>query len=97
MALIRLEEANEKIPVKAGKNWRQQIINASGNYIRRQIARALPDVFEDYKMKLNAGTPFEETTNNLKRQDDILKIVNRFKEHVLRGRELNGEPRNFNF
>ncbi len=95
-ALSELEYTPFKIPTAAYYDWKQGIINALYKYETQQVADAMKLAFEDYNMRREMGIPFES-----KDMDRLYKGWEKnmevWRERILTGRELLGEPRDFNF
>ncbi len=90
-----LQIAGETVEMDYNENWRQGIIDAANGYRRKRILQELPKVYKDYNFRLSISLPFEDTHD---RKHDIASIkVEHRKEDILDAREINGEPRNFNF
>ncbi|CAN5276906.1 hypothetical protein BH11BAC6_BH11BAC6_12150 [soil metagenome] len=92
--VIMLHDVKEKIPVKANKDWRQALINAYETYNRNHVVEALTYVYSDYQNRIANGLGFQwqDTQNNYMKE-----LAENVRNQILRGRELNGEPRDFNF
>lgn len=87
-----LESIYEPVPIKAHHDWKQALVLAKIRYVNLKIAEALPQAFEEYKMKQDLGLPQQQKADEKQRAFyDSLKVG------VLEGREINGEPRNFDF
>jgi hypothetical protein len=85
-----LSRADKTVPIDSWFDWREAIHKAASRYCREKIADALPVAFEQYKMHLDANISFEAPT-------DRMGISKWYRDAVLTGRELNGEPRDFDF
>jgi hypothetical protein len=96
-ALEELEYTPFKVPVAAYYDWKQGLANALYKYETQQVADAMKLVFEDYKMRLEMGIPFEdnESYDGQKKQWEI--NMNTWRDRILQGRELLGEPKNFDY
>ncbi|PJJ48538.1 hypothetical protein [Hymenobacter chitinivorans] len=100
-----LADARGPWPVPTHADWRQGIYAAAARLHRELLLAALPAVFEDYEFRLQAGlqpAPPDEyrAYHDDKPAEDPAKecrIMPYLKEGILRGRELAGEPRNFNY
>jgi hypothetical protein len=68
-------------------------MKAARMYENKLLSRALPMAYEQYCMKLQTGIAFYEDQPPVEDDDN----TNRVKEQILNGRELNGEPRDFNY
>ncbi len=96
-ALSKLEYIPFKVPVKAHYDWKQGLVQALYKYETRQVADAMKVVYEDYLMRRELGMEpdnlleFEDREEQWKKNNDL------HRERILKGRELKGEPRDFNF
>ncbi|MFI5217944.1 MAG: hypothetical protein ACHQNT_00550 [Bacteroidia bacterium] len=95
-ALYLLQLSEKIIPVQKNKNWKEAVINAALQFKKKKIAEALIQVFDEYKMRLKAGIPFQTETDLLRQQIAKAK-ADRYKEQILKARKLNGESADFNF
>ena len=87
--LDMLGKADKPVAVQGWFDWKEAIHKAADNYRKEKIMEALPSAFEQYRMKVDMGIPFEEKKPLL--PDDW------YNQAILRGRELNGDPFDFNF
>jgi hypothetical protein len=94
-AMFNLQDCYESLPVFGIHNdWKEAIIATAGHWVDMQTARALPVVHDEYLFRRQSGIahPFsEEQVNTYKALADMVR------EQILLGRELSGEPRDFNF
>ncbi len=88
-----LTGVKEKIPIEANDDWREGLIEAFEAYERKQIKEALPYAYSDYQMRRELNID----TADQKKKSDNAEHARFRREQILRGRELNGEPRDFNF
>ena len=91
-ALRTLESISETIPIEAHENWQEAVCIALEKYENRKIAEALPTAFEDYLFKRENGIGYE-----VRQEGWWTKAIEHTGNEILRGRELAGEPRNFDF
>ncbi len=95
-ALDLLYMAKRLVPIEQNDDWRDGIKCATERYTREMIIEALPDAMRAYQEYLKTGAPLLGMTD----RDQLVfrnNMIQRFEERILRGRELNGEPRDFNF
>lgn len=85
-----LGRADSIVPIKGWFDWREAIHKAAHQYRCEKIAEALPHVYEQYQMSVDLELAFEEP-------EPIFKLDDWYHNAILRGRELNGEPKDFNF
>ena len=85
-------EAGEPIPVSSHSNILEAIEIAYNRYYLKKIAAHLPMAYESYlfnkQMHISAAKELEPFYD---------EIRTKYKEKILNGRELNGEPRNLDF
>ncbi len=91
-AVVTLSDASEEWPINYNKNWRQGILDAANEYTRKKLLEELPKAYKDYLFRIKSGLGFE-----LHFQSKYSFGSSSNKERILDGRELNGEPRDFNF
>jgi hypothetical protein len=96
-AIRLLEEAEQPVYMPGGLEWKEAIIKCGRQYINTIIADELDVVFESYQMlqDLKMTKSYDEKT--LLEAYHQVKLINMMEEDILGGRELNGEPRDFNF
>jgi hypothetical protein len=101
-----LWDAKGPWPVAAHADWRQGIVLAAQELHRALLLAALPAVFEDYQFRLATGLApaapdqYRAYHDTDKPDDDPEKKcgpIEAWTEHILRGRELAGEPLDFEF
>lgn len=90
--LDEIIEAGEPIPVSSHRDILEAIEIAYNRYFLKKIAAHLPMAYESYlfnkQMHINSAKEIEPF---------YYEIRNKYKERILNGRELNGEPRNLDF
>jgi hypothetical protein len=90
--LDEIIEAGEPIPVSSHHDILEAIEIAYNRYFLKKIAAHLPMAYESYlfnkQMHINSAKEIEPF---------YYEIRNKYKERILNGRELNGEPRNLDF
>ena len=77
-------------------NWRESLLKTARNYEKEKIYEALSAAYRNYLNRLKMGIGFnndstEENTNF------YISLIAGYKERILKGRALNGEPEDFNF
>ena len=97
LALRNLEYIPFKVPVTGYYDWKLGLANAHYKYETQQVADAMKLVFEDYNMRREMGIPFENTESYEGHIKGWEKNMHGWRESVLKGRELLGEPRDFDF
>ena len=94
-AIKTLKFADEPIYPDPNLDWRAGIIDAADNYTKQKIIEALPGVYENYLFRVKTGLAFELVKT--RRMDKVDRAGKILRELILKGRELLGEPRDFNF
>ena len=89
--LHRLKHMDVVLPGKANTDWRLALIESWNEYRKKSISEAIVQVYEEYLFHVQTGIAWQ--TGEIK--PATLKTVNDLKEKFLRGRELAGEPRDF--
>ncbi|MGP8214274.1 MAG: hypothetical protein ACLQQ4_01790 [Bacteroidia bacterium] len=92
LAFKELKELSDIVPIRACTDWRDAMIEAWENYRRKQIQRLLPLVYEDYLQKQELGISYENEDSA-----EINEELDEWKVAITKGRELSGEPGDFNF
>jgi hypothetical protein len=92
LELELLSEAEEMVPMQAHSDWRTAIQNTARSYERKKIAEALPQAWEEYRINIDLGIGFPIADHS-----DQSWLVDLYKEMILRGRVLNGEPEDLMF
>ena len=86
-----LEDADEPFPIYGEHtDWKLALIATANQYKKLKTIKALPAVYDEYLFRKQSGIAYPPPENNLGLWDNL-------KEMVLKGRELAGEPRDFNF
>ncbi len=91
-AIETLQNATEDLEINYNRSWRAGIITAANEYKRKRLFEELPKAYNDYQFRLANGLGFKmhfEKRHKYSAEFD--------KKIILDGRELNGEPRDFNF
>jgi hypothetical protein len=96
-AIDILAEAPNAIHVSGPQEWRTGIINCAKNYKNSIIADDLDVIFEEYQMLASLGIKKSELIENYREEYAKDDIIQNYYNNILTGRELNGEPRDFNF
>ncbi len=80
------------LPVEASDDWRKALISAWDNYEKEQTIAYLTLAYDDYLFRVENKIKFPE-------QDAAFcwSLAENARKEILRGRELNGEPADFNF
>jgi len=89
-----LLSAKEKVPIEANEDWLEGIRNTAKRYERMKIAEALPLAWEQYKMNVDMGIGFPISEGDIEHGNYITGI---YRNNIIQGRILNGEPGDLNF
>lgn len=91
MLIYNMIEENEYIPIEAHYDFREALKKAYTKFKNKNIAEHLPMAHEQYLFNKKMGF----LVDSEKRDYDEIK--EKYRNAILTGRELNGEPRNFDF
>ncbi|MBC7523351.1 MAG: hypothetical protein H7239_02790 [Flavobacterium sp.] len=89
-----LEELNglhDLVPVPSHYDFREALEKGYNRYYLNKIAEHLPIAYEQYLFHKKMGLSFES------KKDEMIDVRVFLTKRILKGRELNGEERNFNF
>jgi hypothetical protein len=92
-----LLKVNEPLPIKASWNWLEGLQELKNEYRGKKQLEVLDDVYSEYLLRISNDIPldfdeqYEHMANSAKGLGDA------FKEKVLLGRKILGEPQDFNF
>ena len=96
MAIEILKSTDRPVYFDSTLNWYKAIYKAAFKYENQKTAEALDFVYDQYLMMKELGiSPEKDDPYNV--LDIYEKIKRETREAILKGRELNGEPRDFNF
>ncbi len=79
-----------RLPIEANRDWRRGLIAAWEKFEKEQVVTALPAAYDNYLFMLENKIAFPK-------EDDLKWFSDTLKKQILGGRELNGEPRDFDF
>jgi hypothetical protein len=94
-AIKVLKLAEEKIYLSSAKEWNTSIIDASHEYVKKRLVQDLPGAYKSYMFRIENKIPFEEDESRHDQWLDEYRM--KYREEILKGRELMGEPRDFNY
>ncbi len=83
----------EQIPISANENWIDALYETAIGHRQEKVREILPAVYEEYLMKKMSGIIFDP--EKIHYENKILEKWH--KTAILDGRELCGEPRNFDY
>jgi hypothetical protein len=96
-AIEMLEEATVRIIMPGGYEWHEAILKCAQDYESDMIIKELDSLYDEYRMFNELGI-FKGTSNDeLMEEYNKDTIVQMLTGFLLRGREMNGDPRDFNF
>ena len=87
-----LKELRLPVPIEAGADWRVAVREAAYNYRKQQLLQNLPTAFEAYCQRREWGIAQPSLS-----EQEYTEYANFQEKCILDGRELLGEPRNFDF
>lgn len=94
-AITQLQNAQVEVPIEANKDWREGIIVAAWKYERTRLVGALDVAFAKYEFNRSLGIAYPEP--DPVRVAEFQRQLDMHAKEILDGRELMGEPRNFDF
>lgn len=101
-AVDYLTDQEEVISLVKHKDWREQLLRTAERHKWKQVADAMPSVYAGYRMRMETGLgyPLQEKMWPYGPGGSMVEIhslATEQKQIILRGRELNGEPPDWNF
>ena len=87
-----LSEEGFPLPIHGWFDWKEAIQKIADNLRLQKIAEALPEAYQQYCMQYDMNLGFPEDNPDYWKEN-----TERWKGYILRGRELNGEPMDFDF
>ena len=88
--LDELANADRIVPMQGWFDWREAVHKAADKYRREKIIEAMPSAYQQYRFRVEANLGFEKDEN-------YVDLNEWYYNAILRGRELNGEKRDFDF
>jgi hypothetical protein len=92
-----LISADRPIHFDSNLNWDKAIFTAVLKYENRKIVEAMDFVYEEYLMLKNLGVAKDENPEKIAEEYKTDEICKMYREGLLRGRVLNGDPPDFNY
>jgi hypothetical protein len=89
-----LWEIEEELPSEAAETWQDGLLRTKDRYERQQFLAALPAAYQDYRQRIELNIPIPRKSRSRDLYERVRQIQRR---HILRGRELCGEPQNLEF
>ena len=94
-AMSDLEDCFEPFPIAPGiTDWKEALIITAKQWTNTKIARNLHFFYEDYLFRNATGIA---NACDAEQVASYRRMADNHKENILLGRELSGEPRDFNF
>ena len=87
-----LKDLDEPVPIEAGPDWRLAVRQASYAYRKQKLLANLPLAYEAYCQRREWGIAQPPVDD-----DESHNVADWLYDALLKGRELLGEPRDFNF
>lgn len=94
-AIEKLQNAQEPVPIEANEDWREGVIRTAWKYERKRLVKAVDVAFQNYEFNRSLGISYPEP--DPARTEYLRKELDYVAGEILDGRELMGEPRNFDF
>lgn len=96
-ALDLLQEATIPIMMPGGYEWHRAIIKCAKMYESEMIIKELDALYDEYRMFNELGIYKGSSSEELQKDYENDGIAQMLRGFILRGRELTGEPKDFNF
>jgi hypothetical protein len=96
-AIQVLFSADRSVYFSKHLNWDKAIIDAVNRYTTIRIVESIDFVYEDYKMMRELGISKYESKEVIRAEYEKESIAAIYRDYILRGRILNGEPADFNY
>lgn len=94
-AIRLLNEADYPVYMPGGYEWSEAIVRCAQQYINKIISEEIDTLFEEYQMLLGIGIGSPEKDYSAKYKSAGAVLI--MEQFILRGREIKGEPKDFNF
>jgi hypothetical protein len=95
-AIKILEKTNTPLLIERGMVWHKAIIHCAERYITDKVLEVLDTVYDEYIMFNKLGIAKRFSPEELK-EEYYKSMCQNYSEMILKGRELSGEPRDFDF
>ncbi|HEX2936389.1 MAG TPA: hypothetical protein VHO72_13630 [Bacteroidales bacterium] len=95
-AIKILSNADRPVLIESGMVWHKAVIHCAERYITDRVLEVLDSVYDEYITVTNLGISKRFTPEDLEKEYDK-SMFQHCSEMILKGRELCGEPRNFDF
>lgn len=92
-----LQTADRPIYMKSDLTWDKALMAAAKEYRNTKIVEALAFAFDEYLMMKELGFSKDKSPEEIMKEYNNDYIVQLFREKILEGRVLNGEPKDFKY
>jgi hypothetical protein len=96
-AIWMLQEAEIPVIMPGGLEWRDAILLCANQYQNAVISENLDVVLEEYQMFSELGISKGLSSDEIREEYNKFGLLQYIAQSILRGRELCGEPMDFNF
>ena len=96
-AIEILYNADRPVHFSSDLNWNMAIMEAVKRYSNTRIVEAVDFVFEQYNLMKDLGISKYANKKKIKEEYEQDMIVGIYRDSILKGRALNGEPADFNY
>lgn len=96
-AIRTLEDADRPVMLSSSLVWHQAIIDGAERYETDKTLESLDAVYEEYMTLIDLGISNRFTPEEEAEARKTTYYAQTLEDMVLKGRQLNGEPRNFDF
>jgi hypothetical protein len=95
-AIELLKESETPVYMPGGYEWREAVVKCSQQYLNQIVAKEIDVVYEEYKMFSEIGLSKNDDEEVMKQFEnyEIAKIIG---PGILKGRELDGDPPDYNY
>jgi len=93
----KLKNAGKEISIRSNSDWKRALMQAAGEYELNRVADILPAVYEDYLVRVENGLNFPMNPLEKRRVEHAFNVCEAARKQILEGRQLSGEPLNFQF
>jgi hypothetical protein len=96
-AIEILFNADRPIHFQSHLNWDKAILEAVRRYSNTRIVEAIDFVFEQYNLMKDLRISTYENEETIREEYEKDMIIGIYRDAILKGRVLNGEPADFNY
>jgi hypothetical protein len=95
-AIKILSNADRPVLIESGMVWHKAVIHCAERYITDRVLEVLDSVYDEYITVTELGIAKRFTPEDIEKEYNK-SMFQRYSDMILKGRELCGEPRNFDF